>query len=114
MHWKKSSKSAPEAMISGCASWISRSGLIRRRQNLFCARSRSTTGRFLPSWTILRGKTMTEMIERVARAIGRCESSDDWEELGQHWKDQFRQEARAAIAAMREPSETMVDAGDQA
>ena len=57
---------------------------------------------------------MTEMIERVARAIGRCESSDDWEELGQHWKDQFLQEAHAAIAAMREPSETMVDAGYQA
>jgi hypothetical protein len=52
----------------------------------------------------------SEMIERVARAIARCESSDDWEELGQHWKDQFLLEARAAIEAMREPTEAMREA----
>ena len=49
------------------------------------------------------------MVERVARAI--CETSDpggvvDWHE----WVD----EARAAISAMREPTQAMLDAADLA
>jgi len=44
------------------------------------------------------------MIERVARAISRAEASDImWEA--------FVPEARAAIAAMREPTEEMCGAG---
>ena len=50
----------------------------------------------------------TDMIERVARAIARPE---DWDELKPHWHEVFREQARAAIEAMREPTKRMVDAG---
>lgn len=45
---------------------------------------------------------MTTMIERVARAIAKADATSSYEEL-----------ARAAIEAMREPTDSMVDAGDQ-
>lgn len=57
---------------------------------------------------------MTEMIERVARAIAAAGTIVDWDEMSVACQEQFTKEARAAIAAMREPSETMVDAGYQA
>ncbi len=62
---------------------------------------------------------MTEMVERVARAI--CEAdSEPWDELGEtgadnapfpYSKEMYRKLARAAIAAMREPTEGMNAAG---
>lgn len=44
------------------------------------------------------------MIERVARAISKSRVDDDY-----HWRE-YRQEARAAIEAMREPSLMMQSA----
>lgn len=49
---------------------------------------------------------MSEMVERVARAI--CgDPNDD----GRNVLEVHRQRARLAIAAMREPTEAMVEAG---
>lgn len=48
---------------------------------------------------------MSEMIERVARAI--CTGAGDY---SGPWQD-FIPEARAAILAMREPTEAVLDAG---
>jgi hypothetical protein len=53
---------------------------------------------------------MSEMVERVARAIFECEkwefaSSDPYDEQPDGMKETFRGVARAAIAAMREPTE---------
>lgn len=44
---------------------------------------------------------MSEMIERVARAIAECHSGRDWRGMSEHGKDWWRDEARAAIEAMR-------------
>ena len=52
---------------------------------------------------------MTDMIERVARAIVGV-TDQEWEDENEAWREFYRAIARAAIAAMREPSETMVDA----
>lgn len=59
---------------------------------------------------------MSEMVERVARAI--CAADDEpWDELGETSEDNapfgysrqwYRGLARAAIAAMREPTEEMI------
>ena len=56
---------------------------------------------------------MSEMIERVARAMWReCEpSSFGWEESD---RDNYRRLARAAIAAMREPTIALYEAGGAA
>lgn len=55
------------------------------------------------------------MVERVARAIcraGICGPRDHIEaEVNRNWR-KFVLEARAAIAAMREPTEAMLDAGN--
>jgi hypothetical protein len=48
-----------------------------------------------------------DMIERVARAIGRAELLPD--DADRHWK-RFEIHARAAIEAMREPTEAMLKA----
>jgi hypothetical protein len=48
---------------------------------------------------------MSEMIERVARVL---HARDDYD--GYTWHD-YIPDARAAIAAMREPNEKMIDAG---
>jgi len=45
---------------------------------------------------------MSEMVERVARAIAAAADDTDWE--------LYRSEARAAIEAMREPTEAMLAA----
>jgi hypothetical protein len=49
-----------------------------------------------------------DMIERVARAVAKCQNGedDDWE--------YYKNEARAALAAMREPTEEMMLAGERA
>lgn len=50
---------------------------------------------------------MMSKIEEVARAIG----GDVWESCSDRMKEQFRAQARAAIEAMREPTEAMLDRG---
>lgn len=51
------------------------------------------------------------MVERVARAIARAEPLClPWDEISEIQKTLFRTAARAAIEAMREPTEAMVDA----
>lgn len=56
---------------------------------------------------------MNEMVERVARALWALEENTDcheWEPLSEFRKDATREKARAAISAMREPTDEMVDA----
>jgi hypothetical protein len=48
------------------------------------------------------------MVERVAHALS---EEADWDGVMPHRKDRYLRQARAAIAAMREPTEEMVDAG---
>jgi hypothetical protein len=57
---------------------------------------------------------MSEAVERVARTISDAMSCDDAAAL--YWgydeyPERFREVARAAIAAMREPTEAMLEAG---
>lgn len=53
---------------------------------------------------------MDEMIERVARAMLRKNAYF----AGRHSNDEVRELARAAILAMREPTEAMMRAGEDA
>lgn len=66
------------------------------------------------------GGEMSEMIEIVARALFerreefRAEQYTSygrlsWAESPEHWKQELRGDARAAIAAMRDPTEAMID-----
>lgn len=63
---------------------------------------------------------MSEMIERVARAMAFADlGTDTWDVkseeddgCGYLGKEDFRVMARAAIEAMREPTMAMIDAGD--
>lgn len=58
----------------------------------------------------LRRETMTDsMVERVARAM--CGGAP-WDGVPEVGKDVWRLHARAAIEAMREPTEEMLDAAD--
>jgi hypothetical protein len=55
------------------------------------------------------------MIERVARAIGEKRAGNGkWEDYALGYQNDCRGEARAAIAAMREPTEGMVMAASDA
>ena len=62
---------------------------------------------------------MSEMVERVARALHeRMERSHEtgnhalgWNKIHEDLREQFRLDARAAIAAMREPTEFMEQIG---
>lgn len=55
---------------------------------------------------------MSEIVERVAVAIfKRARDESDWSEISEDERHQWRADARAAIAAMREPTETMPMAG---
>lgn len=55
---------------------------------------------------------MTEMVERVARSIYDSHNfHSPWEQASQEWHLICRHQARAAIAAMREPTEAMWHAG---
>jgi len=66
---------------------------------------------------------MSEMIERVAEAIylahiknyaGLAKQPEGkWEQLADWQKDYGRAQARAAIEAMREPTDAMIEAGWQ-
>ena len=53
---------------------------------------------------------MSEMIERVAKAIA-LDDCQTWNELDAVNRGMFLSFARAAIAAMREPTEAMLEAG---
>lgn len=65
---------------------------------------------------------MSEMVERVARAMAIVDKGDDmWDIVsedgdgyGYVGKNEYRAMARAAIAAMREPTAAMVREGGQA
>lgn len=53
------------------------------------------------------------MIERVARAISNSDpanAEDGWDDNSPAVKDDYRKQARAAITAMREPTEDMLKA----
>ena len=54
---------------------------------------------------------MTTMIERVARAICDATGEFSWDEEDEITRSEFRNEAIAAIEAMREPTEAMIEAG---
>lgn len=61
---------------------------------------------------------MNEMIERVARAVYEARNSGratvaEWLELPQAVRAEERRDARAAIEAMREPTEGMVQAAHE-
>jgi hypothetical protein len=50
---------------------------------------------------------MNEMVERVAKAICNATREFDWDSEDESLRTQFRNEAIAAIQAMREPTPTM-------
>lgn len=53
-----------------------------------------------------------DMIERVAKAMYEAMGPEAvWDKLDDNLRNSFRTRARAAIAAMREPTGAMVDAG---
>jgi hypothetical protein len=57
----------------------------------------------------------TEAVERVARALwdaaGDLRDPERWDETSERFRDDYRRRARAAIAALREPTEAMILAG---
>ena len=61
---------------------------------------------------------MSYMVERVARAIREkvaervCSPTTSWHDLDEFRREAYRDEARAAIEAMRNAAESMIDAGD--
>lgn len=56
---------------------------------------------------------VAEMIERVASAINHADGFDaqPWDERPQNWQAAYRRMAGAAIEAMRDRNEAMLDAG---
>lgn len=53
-----------------------------------------------------------DMIERVARAIaGKLDDNTPWKECGQGFRETCILLARAAIEALREPTEAMLEEG---
>jgi hypothetical protein len=67
---------------------------------------------------VIREEPIMTMIEKVARALFNSVTSDDEADLVYHTledsRDTWERIARAAIAAMREPSAGMVEAGASA
>lgn len=53
------------------------------------------------------GSIKNEMVNRVALAIAKASGINDWFKAA----DEYEEEARAAIEAMREPTSDMADAG---
>lgn len=49
----------------------------------------------------------TEMVERVALSLFNLDGREDWEPCALAVKDHYRTQARAAIEAMREPSDAV-------
>jgi hypothetical protein len=61
--------------------------------------------------SLKKRRRWSEMVERVAKAIrnnGSVRYDPDWEGVSEEAKEMFRQDARAAIAAMREPTEEVL------
>ena len=61
---------------------------------------------------------MSDMVEKVARAIHMCAMQQEpdlapWEKLGSPFKNDYLFQARAAFAAIREPTEEMMESGWQ-
>ena len=64
---------------------------------------------------------MSEMVERVARAIAAANRANDWDKIDENdvcdrgylLRRDYLALARAAIEAMREPTEQMIEAGDE-
>ena len=56
---------------------------------------------------------MSEMVERVARAIYEAKEGpfEKWADAPETWKPEWRIAAQAAIAVMREPTDEMIEAG---
>lgn len=56
---------------------------------------------------------MSEMVDRVARAIfvAMGGHADEWLMYDDDVRDEYRAPARAAVEAMREPTEDMLDVG---
>lgn len=52
------------------------------------------------------------MVERAARAIWDKANPDcgTWDQIPEHWRPPFREQARAAIASLRKPSRAMSEA----
>jgi hypothetical protein len=65
---------------------------------------------------IEQGETMSEMIERVARALCGLHFSnggiedDGWDDCPEKFRLEYLDEARVAIEAMREPTDEMINA----
>lgn len=60
-------------------------------------------------------KDVPEMVERVAKGIFVADfDEEDWPKVTEDVRDIFRIRARAAIAAMREPTEAMTEQGSEA
>ncbi len=53
---------------------------------------------------------MSEMVERVARRLAIEDGADDWDLIGPVTRGIFERNARAAIEAMREPTDDMMHA----
>ena len=61
---------------------------------------------------------MTYMIDKIARAMhasvnGHVQPPPTWDNQSEQSQNYWRIGARAAISAMREPTETMIDAGSK-
>jgi len=55
---------------------------------------------------------MSEKVDQVAKAlVAREYAYDAWNEINEAAREDYRQDARAAIAAMREPTDDMLTAG---
>lgn len=54
---------------------------------------------------------MSEMVERVARAMFEADRGGSWDDVRENSKAMWRSFARAAIEAMREPTEAMINVG---
>lgn len=61
---------------------------------------------------------MSNMVEKVARAINDALvprfGAQNWQAIDENARNSFREQARAAIEAMREPTEEMLQAGTNA
>jgi hypothetical protein len=53
---------------------------------------------------------MTDLVKRVARAIAKAANPMPWDMLDEDAVRSYHLQARAAIAAMREPTEAMIEA----
>lgn len=54
---------------------------------------------------------MSEMVERVAKAIfGNSHAIGFWDKVDDHFRDFYKESARRAIKAMREPTTAQYDA----